>query len=207
MIPLVYCIYKREHNHVYFSQREDLCVALTEIAHQKSGTLTHIALPGMQLTPDRAARLLSALPAVHVDLSNHGVMSSRDESTIAVDPLTRITGLHIGKNCFDPRFWWTSLPQYLVELNMSDLTLPSTAPVYPSLLTAIKALRAPIALRKLNVARTSAEYSFIAFMDMLQALLLSDHCKLKSLDISGTTATHTRFVELFSVTTYLIFVM
>lgn len=168
-------------------QVDEWVAGLQAVAQAKTATLLKIAMPGLQLPADRAAHLINSLPSIHVDLCDGAVSAALPGAgNVALDPSALVRSLNLARNTYYVLQWWTSFPRLLVELDLSDT---QNAHIFDALLRSVDTLKSSIALQKLSVARLvvagNAQQQQL-FQALLQALLMSDLVRLKSLDITGT---------------------
>lgn len=169
------------------SQMDGWIDAVIAIADAKALTLKRMAMPGLQLNASAAARLLSRLPSVAVDLSGDAINgASGDKFSLASSVLVR--ELQLAKNAHYVLQWWTTMPRLLVALDLSDINVPGDIPLFDALSKSLRTLTGSIALQSLSIARVSVRgkpAQLKALTDLLAALLVNDFVRLKTLDMTG----------------------
>lgn len=161
--------------------------AVTAIAQAKNSTLKKLSLRCLALDPGFACRLISALPAVEVDLSDGGIGGVYPGPGEHINPQALITGLSLSKNAWVGLQIWKALPRHIVDLDLSEVQGGTTPQVFSPLLHVFRTLQCAVALLKLSVARNVAVADLPIFQQFLESVLGNEFLKLKSLDISGTT--------------------
>jgi hypothetical protein len=158
------------------------------IAEAKAFTLKRIAIPGLQLNASAAARLLSRLPSIAVDLSGDAINGAFPGDEFSLSGSILVRELQLAKNAHYVLQWWTTMPRLLVSLDLSDIQVPGNVPLLDALGSSFRTLTSSIALQSLSVARLSVIGNPVqqkSFGDLLTAVLESNFVRLKLLDVTG----------------------
>jgi hypothetical protein len=161
--------------------------SVVAIATAKNATLQKIHITGVHLRAFLAARLIAGIPAVILTMTDDCVSIDAPGADFYIDPNAALREMRIARNAYYVLHWWRVMPRCLVALELSDTQCSGVVQLFDALRDSLATLRAGIALQSLSIARVVVPADqLMTFKELLEVLLISEHIKLKSLDISGT---------------------
>lgn len=159
----------------------DFVRSVIEISASKSNTLKSVSLRSIALDNAGALEIINSSGPMSVDFSDKGLGTMYQ---VFLSPQSRITGLSCANNPFYVLHWWTSFPQYLMDLNLSNLELTNHPDIFQPLTAVLAATQTPLSLQSVNISRiVTVPESVVRF---LEVCLLCPFIQLKKLDITGT---------------------
>jgi hypothetical protein len=143
-------------------------------------SLRNVSLRSVQLDSAGVVEIVNSLGTVKIDLSHQGLGVMYQ---VFISPQARLSGL----NCsYDPYFalhWWTFFPQFLCDLDLSNLQTIQHPDLLQPLTSALASSPVPLSLQAVNISNlVTNPQSVVRF---LEVCLLCPLIQLKRLDISG----------------------
>jgi hypothetical protein len=151
----------------------------------KARTLRSLYLEGSCLADAAGVQIIKSMPSsVSVSFSNGGLSQTRVHQVV-LPPESQIGGLRLSR-CPDLSFmWFSALPRYLRELDLSQVYCTSGFDMFSSLANAFSAAASmPLALQHLNISKTVSPFPRSA-ISLVEIALINPCIKLVHLDISG----------------------
>jgi hypothetical protein len=165
------------------NQAYDFVRSVINIGTAKLSTLALVSLRSIQIDNAGAVELINSLGSVMIDLSDNGLGTMYQ---VFVSPQARLVGLNCSKDPFYSALWWTAFPQFLCDLDCSNLNLTNCnhPDLFQPLTSALASSPVPLALQSVDISFVvvSPPQSVVRF---LEVCLLCPMIQLKKLDISG----------------------
>jgi hypothetical protein len=136
----------------------------------------------IQIDNAGAVELINSLGSVKIDISDNGLGTMYQ---VFVSPQARLVGLNCARDPFYSALWWTTFPQYLRDLDFSNLQLTNCnhPDLFQPLTSALASSPFPLALESVNISFVVATPASV--VRFLEVCLLCPMIQLKKLDISG----------------------
>lgn len=115
-----------------------------------------------------------------IDFSKQGLGMQYD---VYISPQSRVTGLNLINSPNYVFSWWINIPQYLCELDFSNLVPTNTPDVFQKLTQILASSPEKLALQSLNISNIITIPQSV--VQLIEVCLLCPMIQLIKLDITG----------------------